>query len=769
MPHRLSYLVLVTFVFAAPAFAQVIEEEAEIVVTGQPQRGAVVGDLEPELLLSPADIRARGVSSVSELIADLGPQLRSGQGSGPPVVLLEGRRISGFREVANLPSEAIARVDILPEEVALKYGYPAAQKVVNIVLRQRFRAFTVELSDRFSTEGGGNEAEGKFDYLRIQRDGRFTVSLEREAVGQILESQRGINDAIGSGAFRTLVPASQQFTLGSTLSRTFDDVTATINGELKTEDSRATFGAPGAGLLPPGRINGSQSASAGATLNGAVGQGWRWTFTGNYDHVESTSFIDRGVDPTVLSVADQARSVSDIGAVDFVVNGAPLKLAAGDISTTVKIGASFRGFRASSLRASVPQAARVTRDIADAQVNIDVPIASRRRGVLSAIGDLSLNGNYAVRRLSDFGSLRTLGYGLNWSPFRPLDIIASFTADDVAPTAQQLGNPVVSTPDVRVFDFVRGESAVVTQVTGGNALLLPSDRNVFKIGATLKPFSAADVTLSADYTKTRTNGGIATLPPASLSAQSAFPDRYGRDADGRLTFVDSRTVNFARADASQFRWGLNFSMPLRNSQAQIDALRAALQARYPSGRPEGAGRGNRERGGGGAGRRGFGGGGSGGRLNLAIYHTVRLTDSVILRKGSPIIDLLNGGTIGRGGQSRHQVEVQAGVSKNGFGARVNADWQSATRVTGAVAADDLRFSDSATLNLRLFANIGQMPWAIKSAPWLRGTRVSIGINNLFDTRQRVTDGTGATPISYLPGYIDPFGQTVRISIRKMLF
>ena len=168
---------------------------------------------------------------------------------------------------------------------------------------------------------------------------------------------------------------------------------------------------------------------------------------------------------------------------------------------------------------------------------------------------------------------------------------------------------------------------------------------------------------------------------------------------------------------------------------------------------------------------GFGGGGQGGggRLNVAVYHTVHLTDSVTLRDGLPVVDLLRGGTIGSGGQPRHEVEVQAGISKNGFGARLTGDWRSATRVTGLFAADDLRFSSLATVNLRLFANVGQMPWAIKSAPWLRGTRISLGVSNLFDARQRVTDGAGATPLSYQPGYLDPFGRTVRISIRKMLF
>ncbi len=749
---------------ATPAFTQTVEEEAEIVVTGQVQRGAVVGAIKPELQLSPADIRARGISSVSELIADLAPQLRSGSGSGQPVVLLEGKRISGFREVANLPAEAIARVDILPEEVALKYGYPSGQKVVNIVLRQRFRAFTVELSDRFATAGGGNEIEGKFDFLRLQRGGRFTVNVERETVGRLLESQRGIDDGTGSGQYRTLVPASQQFTLGTTLSRTiFDDITATLNGELKTEDSQATFGVFGANQLPLGRTNGSQSAHAGATLNGAVA-GWRWTFTGNYDHVDALSLIDRGGDPAV----DQARSVSDIAALDFVVNGNPFKMPAGDVTTTLKLGASFSGFSATSLRAGVNQVGRVTRDIADAQLNVDVPLTSRRNKALSVIGDLSINGNYTARRLSDYGALRTLGYGVTWSPIKPLNIIASVTDDEVAPTAQQLGNPVVATPGVRVFDFVRGDTAFVTQITGGNRALLPSDRHVFKLAATLKPFDKADITFSGDYSSSRAKSGIASLPPASLSAQAAFSDRYVRDANGALIRVDARTVNFARADASQVRWGINFSKPLKTSQAQIDAMRAAFQSRLPNGFPGGAGPG------GGGGQRGPGGGGGGpggggGRLNFAVYHTVHLTDSVTLRNGLPSIDLLNGGTIGRGGQAQHEVEVQAGISKNGFGARITGNWQSATRVTGAAAADDLRFSDLATANLRLFANVGQLPWAIKSAPWLRGTRISIGVNNLFDSRQRVTDGTGVTPLSYLPGYLDPLGRTVRISIRKMLF
>jgi len=792
------------------------DEEEEIVVTGQRQRGSVAGDIPPEIQLNPGDIRALGVSNVTELLAELAPQLATGQGSGQPVVLLEGRRISGFREVATLPAEAIARVDILPPEVALKYGFPATQKVVNIVLRQRFRAFTVEANARLATAGGAFNPEGEFDLLRIRRNGRLNLNLEYESTDRLLESQRGIDSNTGQEAFRTLVPAEQEFTATATLNRLiFGDVSATINGALTLTSAQRQFGIPTArltlpggvivdqafpGLLPLGRVNDTRTGYIATTLNGQRGD-WRWTFTGNYTRIDTTSIIDRGINPALLQAAllggdpaanlalplapqfavslpaDLARSASDVGTADFTVSGSFFRLPAGEVSTTVAAGASISRLESSSLRGGIAQRGRVGRDDANGQVSIDVPIASRRADVLSFLGNMSVNGNAAVRHLSDYGTLTTLGYGASWSPLKGVNLLGSFTNDDAAPSAQQIGNPVIAIQGVQVFDFVRGTNAIVTQLTGGNPGLLARNLRTWKLGLNLKPFDKPDITLTADYVKTRTANGIAALPPASAASQRAFPDRYVRDGADALIQVDSRSVNFARAETSQLRWGLNFSQPLRNSQAQTDALRALFRERFPDGPPGGGrreGAEGRPPGGGGVGGgggRGFGGGGGGGgRLNLAVYHTVRFTDTVTLRDGLPVVDLLNGGVIGTGGgQSRHEIEVQAGIAKNGFGARLTGNWQSATRVTGATPADDLRFSDLATLNLRLFANLQQQPGIMRAAPWLRGTRVTLGISNLFDTRQRVTDARGLVPFAYQPGYLDPLGRTVRISIRKLFF
>ena len=152
-------------------------------MSGAKPPGSVVGDIKPEVVISPADIRTYGVSTVTELLDELAPQIRSDRGRGgePPAVLLNGHRISSMAEVRDIPTEAIQRVDILPEEVALKYGYAADQKVVNIVLRRRFRAITAEGAAGATTDGGYPSGQGEADEFRVRRDTRLNLDLKYQA------------------------------------------------------------------------------------------------------------------------------------------------------------------------------------------------------------------------------------------------------------------------------------------------------------------------------------------------------------------------------------------------------------------------------------------------------------------------------------------------------------------------------------------------------------------------------------------------------------
>jgi len=849
---------------AAPA-AQAPEqdegaESEEIVVTGSRKLpGAVIGDIPPDQTLGQAEIRSYGVSTVSDLLNELSPQTTSGRGSGgAPVVLLNGRRISSFSEIRDIPTEAIQRVEILPEEVALKYGYRADQKVVNFVLRRRFRAVTAEAVDTQATEGGGNTPKGSLDMLNIARDRRLNLHVEytsseplTESQRDILQPQRTANSGLGADGnvvdqrpFRTLQSATSTFTANSVYARNiFGNIGATINGRLESTDSRSLNGLPVValtpfgsttpvnraieddGVLPLTQRTSSIAAHLGTTLNGDIGT-WRWNVTGNYDRSDTQTFTETGLDASAFAARIRAGdptanpfgrlSASDFGALpgnrayatqstgelDAVANGTLFSLPAGAVSTTIKLGAETADFKSRSYR-TIDQVVRetpgqVSRDTVNGQINVDVPLTSRSKNVLPFLGTLSANFNLAEDHLSDFGTLTTLGYGANWSPIEGVRVIASVTDTDEAPTAQQLGNPQITTPNVRVFDYVRGETATVTTISGGNPGLVADNNHVKKVGLTLKPWSAKDLSITANYVESRIDNPIAAFPAVTAAIADAFPDRFRRDLEGNLLQVDRRPINFARSDRSELRWGINFSAPLKSKiQRELEAYRAGtgpnpFEGLQPPGgrRPDGAG-GDGPRaegtrggpgaggpgggaGGGGRGPGGFGGRGgqAGGRIQFAVYHTWHFTDRVLVADGGPSLNLLNGDAIGNsGGQARHELEAQAGYTNNGLGARISANYATGTRVNGGTTAapETLNFGGLATANARLFADLGQRLEWVKAHPWLRGMRISLSVDNVFNTRQRVTDATGVVPNTYQPDYLDPLGRTVRLSIRKLFF
>ncbi len=816
MARALNTIAVCAVLAALPAAAQEAPDD-EIVVTAGRQPGAVAGDIKPELQLSPADIRSYGVSSVADLLTELAPQTNSTRGSGgAPLVLLNGHRISGFAEVRDLPTEAILRVDILPEEVALKYGAPADSRVVNFVLRPRFRAKTAEGKAGGATDGGAATGGVEGDYLRIQKNGRLNLDAKVDHTSGLSEADRGIvaapprlaiiGDTPDVTQFRSLTRDTDTGQLNAVYNHVLPgDLSATANFRAEVSQSQGenglatlTLPLPGgstvaryAGLTPLEAATKTSDLHLGGTLNHEATD-WRWSVIGNLDRVDTRTRTDTGVDGSAFAALvaaggnplapfgatltprapNTARSLAQSGNIDGLVSGSPLALPAGDVNVAVKLLASFSGFDGESLRTGTTTRTHFTRDLVSGQLNLDVPLTSRKSGFGAAIGDLSANGNFAAQQLSDFGTLTTVGYGITWSPRKPLQLIASHTTDHAAPTAQQLSGPLIVTPNVAVFDPARGTTAFVTLTEGGNPALTASERRVTKVEANWKPLAKPDLTLTAAYVRTDTDNAVAAFPTSSAAIAAAFPDRFGRDAAGDLVSLDTRPVNFAHESLATLRYGINVSFALKSTQVNPFAgLRRPDGARPGGGEGRGPG-GGEGRGGNRGGFGGFGGGPNGGRLQFAVYHTVTFTDTVLIRPGVPPLDLLDGGALGNGGGApRHTVDVQAGYSRNGLGARLSATYRSGTSIDAAAGDPNgaLTFAPLATANLRLFANLGQMPGVVKAHPWLRGSRLTLGVTNLTDARERVRDATGATPLAFQPGYLDPVGRAVTISFRKLFF
>lgn len=119
---------------------------------------------------------------------------------------------------------------------------------------------------------------------------------------------------------------------------------------------------------------------------------------------------------------DRNRSTRQSFEIDATATGPLFKLPAGEANATFKLGGSTTDLDSQSRRRGVTiDTPPLGRDIAEGSVSVDLPIAKRN----SAIGRLGANLNAEVSRLSDFGTLTTLGAGVNWSPKANLNLLAS--------------------------------------------------------------------------------------------------------------------------------------------------------------------------------------------------------------------------------------------------------------------------------------------------------------------------------------------------------
>jgi hypothetical protein len=755
------------------------EDSQTIVVTGKKLPGSVIGDIPPENVLSSGDVRATGATNINDLLDAIAPEIGSAQGRGGerPVMLLNGQRISSFRELRDIPTEAISRVEILPEEVALKYGYSATQKVVNIVLRPRFRSTAAELEGKAATEGGYVDGEADVTRLMIAKNGRTSINLHAEGNSLLTESERDISieqlpggpDPADELAARSLIGTRRDIRGAVTVNRQLGTVGATGNIELEHNEGRSLIGLGEALLEPLARNTTTDTAHAGMVLNGNISS-WRWSVTGNADAAHGVTSTDR----EATDIRDRATTTTTSGDIDGTINGNLFRVPAGNASATFKVGADTLHLDADRARNGVESSNSLGRTSGSASVNLDVPV-SRRNSDFGALGNLSLNANAEVQQLSDFGTLTTVGAGVNLSPVDRLNLIGSWTREQGAPTVDQLGDPVLETPETRIFDFTTGQTALVNAITGGNPNLQADRRNVLKLGFNWQPVETPNLRLRADYVHQTIEHPISNFPGPTPALEAAFPDRFVRDADGNLLSVDLRPVNYDSSRLDTLRIGFDFSKSLKSASPSQAAIAAFRARRGESGQPgpqqgqeqqqPGSGAGPSIPGGGrGFGR--FGGGRNGGRLTFSLTDTVTLVDNVTIRDGLKL-DYLHGDAIGQaGGQPRHDVEARAGYFNNGLGARLSANWRSGTEVTTATG-DNLHFSPLATFNLRLFANLGQRFDLVARHPWLRGTTVQFEVDNIFDTKPNVRDAFGGVPTGFQPDLLDPLGRTVGITIRKL--
>ena len=780
-----------------------------IIVVGRTSAGSLITDTPAEQVLDAETIQGYGASSIDELLDATASLTQSGRGSGRPVVLVNGRRVSSFREIRNIPPEAIDKMEVYPEEVAVSQGYKPDQRVVNFILKKNFRAVTVEAEYGQPTAGGFSAQELEASLLRIESNGRTNITGEVKRATPLWESDRDIayridpTQALPPGTtpadFNTLRSKTLEAKLEGTLQRYLtDDISGSLNLSYELSNSKGANGPTGywaddsmscanpSALLCDGRIdteNRSRTFHAGTGFNGDIGR-WRWNFSANHDRTNTTSLVDQcvleeGADglrrcATVDAEQDESRGQDVSTDATAVFNGPLFDLPAGRVRASLTTGFVARDYEGWSNRRGTFSSTDLKRQEGNVLASIEVPIADADSDVLPFLGRLSLNANAGYNHVSDFGGLTSWGTGLNWSPSGRLNLSASIAIDEGAPSMSQLGSPVVNNPNRTVYDFQTGQTVLVNSISGGNPDLLSQKKREWKLALNYNLPWVDNLRFSANYYNNHMDNPIGSLPLLTPEVEAAFPDRIIRDADGNLIEIDNRPLNYDSRDNSNIRYGFTFFKSFGQQQRGRGEGRGGrgqggMRSGGEGGPPPGANAGGRGGGGprGGGGRGGMGGG-SGGRWNLSLFHTIRLTDTIDMGPGLPKLDLLDGSaTRSSGGTARHQLDLDAGWFYKGFGIRGNAKYQSATRAEGDSINDQLRFGELLTFNLSAFMNFDQQPKLVEAVPFLKGSRLRLSVNNVTNAIQTVKNREGDVPLTYQPGYLDPRGRYVEISFRKM--
>jgi len=577
----------------------------EIVVRAPRLYGQLDVPQQPVEVLEEADIASYGVNSIEELLDAISPQTGSGRGrgGGRPIMLLNGQRISSFREMRNIPPEAIRKLEILPEEVALRFGYAPNQRVVNVILKNQFAAVTSSGEYNRPTRGGYDNYELESGLFQVAGPRRYNVSAKLDETSMLTEDERDIVQRPGSvptvagdpdpARYRSLAARNSELSIEGTMTQGLGkdgyggSLTATGG---YTRSATTSLSGLDTVTLSDGTVSALRTLPdplttriAADTFEGGLGYNtnlgtWQFSTTADATYADTETRVDRRRDTAALSAAAANGTLAIDGPLPMVpgagvdiahnrtlaltslatLTGSPFRMPAGEANLTAKLGYDFSRTNSEDTRNAFGSV-KLNRGDVQAGVNLLLPLTSKSAGVLGAIGDLSLNLSAGINRLSDFGTLKDWSAGLTWSPTNTLTFQASYIVDEAAPTLAQLGAPTILNYNVPVFDFTNSNTALVTVTSGGNPTLRKETQRDVKLSAQWQlPFFKRS-SLIVEYFRNRSSDVTQSFPLLTPAIEAAFPGRVTRDAAGNLIAIDRRAVTFDEVRSSSLRWGINLS------------------------------------------------------------------------------------------------------------------------------------------------------------------------------------------------------------------
>ncbi|HEY0660209.1 MAG TPA: TonB-dependent receptor [Lysobacter sp.] len=244
--NALTLALITTLFTAVPAHAQEAaaaeaskEPEAKaktldgVTVTGSRIKRAEIEGPAPVTVITSKDMEAAGFVTVYDAMstitqasgeprgsfAPLGDSIDlRGMGTGRTLLLINGRRAAdypwsdgtagNFASFGNIPSAAVARIEVLSTGASAIYGSDAIGGVVNVVLKKDFEGHNIKVRGGTSTEGGrdsynvqyvGGTGGDRWNLLwALQAQGRDRLDpSERDFMDSFRDNPGGIDPRLG--------------------------------------------------------------------------------------------------------------------------------------------------------------------------------------------------------------------------------------------------------------------------------------------------------------------------------------------------------------------------------------------------------------------------------------------------------------------------------------------------------------------------------------------------------------------------------------------
>lgn len=179
--------------------AEIPADDGEIVVIGMRGQADLLSGLNAEAELDEGGIAAYGHDTVGDL---LGEVLRQADNTEEgPVVLINGQPSSGINSISDLPTEAVAKIQLLPRDAAARLGERTSRRVVNVVIKSSLRQVTLNGSAAMATAGGAFVAEGELNLLRLNNGDRSSLVMSVRHNSPLFESDRPIRVSLSGLPF----------------------------------------------------------------------------------------------------------------------------------------------------------------------------------------------------------------------------------------------------------------------------------------------------------------------------------------------------------------------------------------------------------------------------------------------------------------------------------------------------------------------------------------------------------------------------------------